>query len=919
MNSTSVVFNADSGQYVTNVEGMEKATVKVANTVADTKNKILAYGKQQVESAKAAGASATELEKIWTQTTQRIAKVTENNAAAHSRAVDGIIEQNKRLAASQKEVSNVIPFPVAPPESHGDEITNKQRASAVLRGGGIRAGETFLTQFEVFNKLSSIAFPALGLATLVTEAGHAVAELKEMYDTAQKLPEALRQGFESLNAPLELSIDGLRKANDELDITNAKLAHKPSPNGTALALDEARINADRLAESARKAQQDVAKLLQENRSSFLSEIFLHKGNTGEISDEVNKRMKTLADLQQADKTAVRSGKDTPQAQDTRAREIENAQNAFLSYIRETRAKINGTVESTLVASVGTGFVAPRVVRQSYAQVNGDQSANNAILNGTEDYLYNIRDDRSVRDRNAASTVENKRLEAQKAAATQTSEAQRKAQEAARKAMETQRKGWEQEDDSRKLSGSDTPTQDINVFDRRLAGLKVGSEQYIYVQHQLAEAIAKARSADAEAARKAEEKQQRDQRSLWDLDHDEWVQAAHRTAQDEADYWDIRSLEAVVGSANYVHAENEAAKNAVQARKDREAAEKAQTKARYAAGENETNYAQAKLNVDVQTGQVSRQSAALQEANIHAEQFRQTMVKLQEQLAQATNDHGASSAEAIGAQDAIDKASADRRIQIMQDAANTAATTWQGALRNADALWVQDAMDSAKQVEQLFNQTIDGLNDNLSNLLTGQKTNFAGYFQGLGKTIATDGLKRLEAPVLGALGIGKPDGSDSNPYSVKVVGGSGGGSFLGGLAGTKGFGKMLGLGGGDDDDDSSDDSEGSVSSGFGKVVSFLGGLFGGGHALGGDVKAGVPIDVGEMGREKFVPSVPGKIIPNNQLGGSTAYYSINVGEGVTGSDVDMRIRSALREVHPRVVSSSVGAMKDDRRRLPASKG
>ena len=251
----------------------------------------------------------------------------------------------------------------------------------------------------------------------------------------------------------------------------------------------------------------------------------------------------------------------------------------------------------------------------------------------------------------------------------------------------------------------------------------------------------------------------------------------------------------------------------------------------------------------------------------------------------------------------------------RDAAATAATTWQGALRNADAVWVQDAQDSAKQVEQLFTQTVDGLNDQLSDLLTGKKTNFAGYFQGLGKTIATDGLKRLEAPVLGALGIGKPDGSDSNPWSVKIVG-SGGGGFIGGLSSTKGIGKILGGGSGDDSDDDTGDQ---VQSGFGKVIGFLGGLFGGGHAIGGDVQAGVPIDVGEMGREKFVPSVPGKIVPNDQLSGGTAYYSISVGEGVTGSDVDMRINSALSKVHHQVRQSSVAAMKDDRRRMPASKG
>jgi len=74
---------------------------------------------------------------------------------------------------------------------------------------------------------------------------------------------------------------------------------------------------------------------------------------------------------------------------------------------------------------------------------------------------------------------------------------------------------------------------------------------------------------------------------------------------------------------------------------------------------------------------------------------------------------------------------------------------------------------------------------------------------------------------------------------------------------------------------------SMSSAFSGSGSFLSSLFGGGgemtpinaalsspFAEGGSVKGGVPITVGERGRELFVPSTNGTIVPNHDLGSGT---------------------------------------------------
>jgi hypothetical protein len=71
---------------------------------------------------------------------------------------------------------------------------------------------------------------------------------------------------------------------------------------------------------------------------------------------------------------------------------------------------------------------------------------------------------------------------------------------------------------------------------------------------------------------------------------------------------------------------------------------------------------------------------------------------------------------------------------------------------------------------------------------------------------------------------------------------------------------------------------------GSIFSSLGSLFGGGgditgimgsFAEGGDVKGGVPITVGERGREIFVPKTDGTIVPNQDLATNSNSYNFTI--------------------------------------------
>lgn len=73
--------------------------------------------------------------------------------------------------------------------------------------------------------------------------------------------------------------------------------------------------------------------------------------------------------------------------------------------------------------------------------------------------------------------------------------------------------------------------------------------------------------------------------------------------------------------------------------------------------------------------------------------------------------------------------------------------------------------------------------------------------------------------------------------------------------------------------------------LGPLSSLLGGLFGGGRAGGGDVRAGRLYKVGERGTEIFAPKMDGKIIPNG--GGGESRHVIDL---VLSPEIDGRIRS-----------------------------
>ena len=83
------------------------------------------------------------------------------------------------------------------------------------------------------------------------------------------------------------------------------------------------------------------------------------------------------------------------------------------------------------------------------------------------------------------------------------------------------------------------------------------------------------------------------------------------------------------------------------------------------------------------------------------------------------------------------------------------------------------------------------------------------------------------------------------------------------------------------------------------------------AVGGSVAAGQPRIIGEMGKELFVPRVPGNIVPNGKLGdggGVTVNQTINISTGVSQT-----VRAEIAQMLPQIQDAAKSAVVDARRR------
>lgn len=731
MAKAAIQYTADSSPLRKESGAAAKSIAAVATSAEDARKRIVDSFQMQVKAAKEVGSSQRELEAITRRTASMLSNVTEDNANKYVKSLDRMEDSTKRLAEARKRLAEALP--VLPPVDHSSQgahgVTDQQRASALLRAGGgtfsIRAGEQFTSQFALFNQISSLVFPVVGAAVFASEIARGVEELIKMKKQADELPSKIREGFEGLNAPLILNVDTLRKENDELELTIAKLEHKPA-NLLALALDEARINADRLAESGTKAAAEIKKLLEENKSGFTQFVLTGQLPTGLISDEINKRMTALRDLQRTNRDAVRSGTDTPEAQTAREAEIRSRLTSLQGWAHTTRTQI-----------------------QSFDKT-GQNAANVNILEGVEDFTGETLDEGSQRKRNEADAARVKQLSQQKEFAQQVDEANRRRLQAMEAAL-----------NQRKIVENLSVKQVYDYWNAMRQSFAAGSTEYNSIVSKQAEIAAQGAK---DAASKITAFQKGLQGRPGDSEGNTIVARYDAFARQDA----IRS--GTVQSQGYVDSNRLAVEQANNEARQNEADILSRV------GRSLTQY-DAMLEVAASR---TREFATVQEA---------LQGILNTRIAQERADPSAENQRAVTeARIALENAQANYQRQQQQVQLYGQGTSGTVGLRDSLNEFVFASRDSAAQMRNLFQSTLGTLNQAFVGALSGRNVNFGDVGSQIFSNIAGTALTKAEGSIFGAFGFGgKADGTTGNPFHVVVDGASGALSTAGSLLGKAGSG------------------------------------------------------------------------------------------------------------------------------------
>ncbi len=156
-----------------------------------------------------------------------------------------------------------------------------------------RAAANFATRVLGLGSILQRAFPIIGAVAMVDVLYQMGSSLTKAYEKAKNAGREIAKGFEEATTSVRRSNDQLALANDKLDATIAKLEHKPTTNGAVMALDEARVMADRLDESLDEVGKRLDSVLSKNAITVWGGLLTQQKDTGASSKLIKERYETL--------------------------------------------------------------------------------------------------------------------------------------------------------------------------------------------------------------------------------------------------------------------------------------------------------------------------------------------------------------------------------------------------------------------------------------------------------------------------------------------------------------------------------------------------------------------------------------------------------------------------------------------------
>jgi hypothetical protein len=750
-------------------------------------------------------------------------------------------------------------------------------------GVGIPRGlQTVIARLPGVSQALSAAFSSiavLALIDVVYKAGEKITEFVQKNEEAARKNASANYEF---TASLVKSNAQLAVTNDRLDIDIAKLSHKPT-NNLALALDEAKLSAIDLADKLEKAIDKERELLEISDTKWYQQLGTTASNET-TKDSLNSYQGDVNKTNNRFDGEVAGAKSVADAQAIEVRRRQELLRVTEAYYNTLTGEIALRKEYQSILTKNSDTLSDterdryRTLNEQFSQrknSNGDQST---ILPA----LTNLQGQIGVMGNGLQLEVRNDQLTNQDAAAQAAHTATDEAKKAAADRLRLFETNYEQE----KVQYGMSLSQEAAYWGSKIASFTKGSQEYLSVLTKFA------------TASTAEGK---------------YLEGVSKNYRDRTG-----TLAPLTIGDRGTDADSAAISKGLEQ----------QAALRASLTEAATAYR-------LQTGAINEHDASLLITAAHTDEYKAKLSTLTSELAklrgeemdfngQNVDPQNATKQQAV--QNQIDELSGKAKIQSLTDAQATLSTTWTGMIDSVFDELIKRSKDTVGQLKQISEQIIDGINSQLAKSLTGQKADFAKVLQNGSEQLAKSGIQKLEGLGLSALGFGGGKRDGSSAAAALYVQMAAGGSTVSGSS-IPGFADLFpashpnvtGPGSGI----ASSASKGLLgllnnsnwaSSLFGGNLFGSGSIFG--HfALGGNVMAGVPIDVGEMGRERFVPSVPGRIVPNNQLGNGAPSIGYIDARGTDPVQTGMAVQRAMQATHAQSVRDASHAMQERSRRTP----
>jgi hypothetical protein len=767
-------------------------------------------------------------------------------------------------------------------------VSSMQAASAAIRifegdvQNNIRAVERFVGSTLGWGNALKGIFPVVGALAFAGVIYRMGEEATEAFRKVQQLPTVLTNGFRDMNASALTANDTLRVTNDRLENEIAKLQGKPQ-NNLALAIDEARLAADKFADSLDRDNKGVQELLKQNNIGGLAALFTNRQSTSSIAGTITSYSQQLSDL----------GARYDLAAHGHTEEAGGSTEDLLKQINDKRgaaiAAMTAAVQAAKTAQAKPSYMNSAPLLQGMDIGSPDQQAVIADATGFRAKLFLQGESQEQGSRNSTDEAQRAKLQVR-----------RDAMEASRQAAAQLMQQWHRDLDSlQELYGHDL-VMEARFWDQRAMLTRKGGLATAGALDEANKAIA----------------QMRTQNMHGQKEFDRTAAQSYLPGSMDLSRGDTSDMQKEgQGATEYLRNLNEG------------------IQLQHA---NSSAIAEASIRMEEMTGRMSRLNAAQALASLHTREYKDATDALAEALEHAQSlPAGFERDQRIaGLRNQGTQMGGQRSLQIMQDQQNVTGNTIDGAARDSLNKMVQSFNDLAANLKDIIPKMVEGLNDDLAKFIEGhgKAADFGKTLSRAGDSMIKASLQKIEGGFLSAAGLGKPDGSQSNPIwtrdanGVASVGGTkfpfiqpffggqqgstgqqgngksgGGGSVWGNLLHSLTSGLFKGGNQGGSSGTGGDDDDGDGS------------FFQGSFAGGGDVLAHHPAMVGERGPEMFIPRSAGRIVPNNQLtgGGDTHVYHIDA----RGATDPAAIHAAVARALPHAVAASAQTQHQMRVRTP----